>query len=81
MTGKEITGLGLIVGGIVLGVYVGIWVCLIGGIVDILNEVKSIETLDNMVVAWGAVKILLAGFFGGLSGFVLVLPGWVMIDR
>ena len=36
-TVKVMIGLGLIVGGIVLGLYVGVWVCFVGGIVDVIK--------------------------------------------
>jgi hypothetical protein len=54
----------MILAGIALGIYVGLWVCFIGGIVDIINQVKATDT-DALTVAWGIAKIVLAGFAGG----------------
>ncbi len=39
------------------GVYYSVVVCLIGGIVDIINQIKS-ETTDAHVVAWALVKVI-----------------------
>jgi hypothetical protein len=46
-------GLGLLVG----GVYLGIWEMLVGGIIDIINQVKAPST-DAGTVAWAIVKII-----------------------
>lgn len=46
-------GLGVIFGSI----YVGLWLCLVGGIVDVLEQGKALKT-DSMVVAWAVVRVL-----------------------
>lgn len=59
------------------GLYVAIWLCLVGGIVDILEQIKA-ESIDSMVVAGGIAKIFLTSvagwatfFFGAIiAGFV-----------
>ena len=72
---KSILGLVMIVGGIVLGLYVGVWLMFIGGIVQIIQAVKAPEIVA-MTVAIGVAKIVFAGISGGLSAIVLILPGY-----
>lgn len=61
-----IIGIILFLGGICLGLYVGFWIMFIGGLVDIINAVKSVETSAG-AVGWGALKILLSGVAGWLT--------------
>ena len=75
---KLITGIVLMVLGAILGLYVGLWVCFIGGIVDVIDQIRA-ENLEAMVVAWGIAKVIFAGFFGYLSAAVLMLPRYALI--
>lgn len=55
------------------GVYIGFWCCFIGGIIDIVKEVKQ-DDVEALVVAFGVVKIMfstLAGFAVGVVGLLL----------
>jgi uncharacterized membrane protein len=72
---KNVLGLLMILGGVILGLYLGLWLCFIGGIVQIINELKSPETANALAIAWGIVKIALAGAVGWLSAAILILPG------
>ena len=71
--------------GIVLGLYVGVWVCLVGGIVDIINEVNTqIQAngpLDAMTIAVAVVKIMCAGVIGMASAFILIVPGSALMTK
>jgi len=75
---KLVLGLLMVLGGIVLGAYVGLWVCFIGGIVDIINQVKA-EEVNALAVAWGVVKIVFASFAGTVSAILLILPGAALL--
>ena len=77
---KAIIGLLLIVAGICLGLYVGLWLCFIGGIMDIINAVRA-ETLVKATVGWGVVKIMFAGFLGWVCALVLIIPGKMMLEE
>lgn len=76
---RTVMGLILIVAGVLCGVYVGLWICFIGGIVQIIEQVRAPE-LSAMVVAIGVVKILFAGFIGFMSGLVAVIPGYALLS-
>lgn len=69
----------LIVAGIVGGIYVGFWLCFIGGIVQIINEVKSADT-NAMVVALGVAKIVFAGLAGGFTAMLGISIGHLIGD-
>lgn len=71
---KQIIGLVLIVAGIGLGLYCGLWWAFIGGIIQIIEQVRA-EHLEAMVVALGICKVLFAGLIGWASAFVLLIPG------
>ena len=75
---KGILGIFLMICGIGLGVYVGVWWCFIGGIVQIIEQVKAPE-LSALAVAFGVVKIFTAGLLGTLSGMFVFLPGLAML--
>ena len=50
---------------IAAGLYLGLYVMLIGGIIDIINQFKA-PTVDAMVVAFAIAKIVLCKFVCGL---------------
>lgn len=49
----------------------GCWVCFIGGIVDVIEEIRADE-LEALKIAIGIAKVMFAGFIGGLT-FILFL--------
>jgi hypothetical protein len=74
---REIVGILMIVAGFAFGMYAGIWWAFIGGIVDVITEVRAVH-LDAMNVAIGIAKILFAGAIGWVAAMVLIVPGLVM---
>lgn len=67
-------GILLILAGVVAGVYVGLWLMFIGGIVQIVDAVQA-SPVSGMDIGVGIVRIVFAGFTGTVSAFVLILPG------
>ena len=76
---KPIIGFIMIIFGVLLGLYVGIWVCFVGGIVQIIEQIRA-EQLIAMKVAIGIARVFFAGLIGTLCAYVFVIPGWIMID-
>lgn len=74
---KMISGLALVVGGIALGLYAGLWWAFVGGIVDIINAIKAPD-LSAMAIAIGVVKIVCAGAIGAFSALVPCAIGAAM---
>ena len=77
---KRLLGALMILGGIAFGFYVGLWVCFIGGIVQLINEIKSPEAVVAINIALGVAKIVFAGLAGWVSALVLIVPGWAMVQ-
>lgn len=75
---KTVIGLIMMLGGVILGLYMGIWWAFIGGIVQVIQEIRA-EDLHALNVAIGVAKIIFAAFIGWVSAAVLLLPGWIMI--
>lgn len=44
---KKIIGILIAIAGIALGIYVGVWLMFIGGIVQIVNSIKSCKWIRN----------------------------------
>lgn len=75
---KQLFGFILFLVGIFVGLYVGIWTCLVGGLVDIFSAIKY----DDVSVAsgvFGVVKILIAGIAGWFSAFIFIIPSFALM--
>lgn len=75
---KMILGLVLMVAGIALDLYAGLWWAFIGGIVDVIQEIRAPD-LNAMNVAIGIAKVLFAGLIGWLAAAVALLPGYALV--
>lgn len=75
---RNVIGIVLVVGGVAFGIYVGVWLCFIGGIVQIVDAVKA-TPVEGMGIAVGILRILMSTAAGGLAAFVAVLPGVAML--
>lgn len=76
---KLVGGVFLVLLGIVLGIYVGLWVMFIGGILQILHAFQATPWLYSDI-AWGVFRIVLSSFTGWLSAVVLIIPGIFLIQ-
>lgn len=77
---NALIGLLLIIAGVALGLYVGVWVCFIGGVVQIVEAVKA-TPVEAVGIAVGILRIFFAGAAGFLSAIALVLPGFGMLTK
>jgi hypothetical protein len=75
---KMVFGTLLCIAGVAIGLYVGVWLMLIGGIVDVITEIRAVE-LSAMGVALGIAKVMLSSVVGTLSGLFLLAPGAALI--
>lgn len=60
---KKIIGILIAITGIILGIYVGIWLMLVGGIIQIVN---SINPINGLGIALGILRII----FCEVGGFI-----------
>jgi len=67
----------LMILGAVLGLYVGGWLCLIGGIIQIVEAIQ-VSPIVGLEIGIGVARILAAGVAGVFSAMVLIIPGWLM---
>ena len=64
-----IVGVIIVIASVVFGVYVGVWWAFIGGIVEIIDQVKAPVT-DSYEVAVAIAKVMFAGVLGTAAGIV-----------
>lgn len=75
-----LAGIIFIFGGISLGIYVGLWLCFVGGIVQIIEAAKC-NPVYSTGIAFGVFKILFASFLGWVSCFIPVYIGVSLIKN
>ena len=75
-----IGGILLIILGLFFGLYVGGWVLFIGGIVQIIESIKSIP-IESFGIAIGLIRILIAGFVGWFSCIICMFLGFRQIMK
>lgn len=75
---KAFLGIVLIIAGAALAAYVGVWLCLIGGIVQVIEGIKA-NPVDAMDIAIGVARFLCTGLAGGLTALVAIFPGYAML--
>lgn len=75
---RNFIGVILIIVGLGLAVYAGLWWAFICGIIQVVEAVKAtpVEALD---LALGIARICFAGFIGVITAVVAVFPGWAML--
>jgi len=71
----------MMIAAVFLGLYIGIYVCFIGGIVDILNEIKGTAPVSGLAIIWALIKIFIASAAGWISFFSLAGPGFIKFTR
>lgn len=76
---RFVLGLFLIAAGIVLGVYVGFWVCFVGGIMDLIAQVRAPE-ISGISVAFAVFKICFASCFGYVAAYCGIVPGAAILQ-
>lgn len=76
---KTILGLLIIIASIIGGVYIGVWVCFIGGIVDVITALQA-SPIDALGIAWGIFKFLIAGVAGMWAAVLGAMFGLAVMD-
>lgn len=74
------TGVLMILGGIVLGLYVGLYFMFVGGIMSIVNGATA-DPVNAGSIAWGVVRIVFSGAVGAISAWVLIIPGAALLVK
>ena len=74
----KLVGWVLIIGGVALGIYVGVWVMFIGGIVQLIDAVKA-TPVDALHTACGIARIIFSGLTGWCVGAFSVTIGMMFL--
>ena len=74
---KTLIGIVMTCLGVLSGLYVGIYLMFIRGIIQIVQSITP-EVIASGI-GFGVVRIMFAGFVGWLCAMVLVIPGIAMI--
>lgn len=76
---RLILGIVLVVSGVGIGFYLGFWFLFIGGIVDIIEQIKG--DVGAMTIAFGIAKVLFSSFIGTVVGCLIAFPGVILISE
>jgi len=76
---RRIFGFILIILSIPMALYVGVWFCFIGGIVDIINAIK-ITPVPALEIAIGITKVFGSSIAGVVSFWLMLIPGWGLLS-
>ena len=71
---KYIVGILIIIGGVALGLYLGIYVCLYGGVVMLIEGCKQ-NPISAGDIAFGIIRILATSLVGWGSFFLCAVAG------
>lgn len=74
-----IVGITLCIMGVIMGLFLGVWWCFIGGIIQVVNAVKA-GLIAGGIVA-GITRIVLASLVGWVSALALILPGYHLMTK
>jgi hypothetical protein len=76
---RNLFGCLLVIGGIIFAAYVGVWLCFIGGIVQVIEVIRA-PVLIPMDVAIGIAKFMFSGLAFALTATCFVAPGMALLD-
>jgi hypothetical protein len=74
---KSFIGFALIISGLLVGAYVGIWLAFIGGIIDVIHEIRAPD-LSAINIAIGIAKIFFASAIAYLSALPMMVTGFAL---
>lgn len=77
---KNVIGISLCIIGIILGLYVGVYIMFIGGILGIATAI-DLGTISGYIVAINVIKIIFSSLVGYLCFVVPYLIGVVIIGK
>lgn len=77
---KVLIGVLMVIGGLLFGIWAGIWWALIGGIADVIIAAKADEVI-TMDIGIGVLKVLFSAVIGKLTAIALVVPGVAILAR
>jgi hypothetical protein len=70
----------MILAGIVVGIYIGVWIMFIKGIVQIIEGAKY-NPVNAIDIGFGIFRVLCSTVVGWLSTLLLVTPGFMILTK
>lgn len=80
MNVKKLGGILIVLAGVLLGIWLGIVVMLVGGIIQGVHGVTA-HPVNGTDIGWGVVRVLFSGFVGWVSGLLVVAVGMSAYDE
>lgn len=77
---SKLLGFFLIIVGVLIGLYFGLWWAFIGGIIQVVNQIRAPE-INVLIFALGIVKVIFAAFIGWVSALTLIIPGVAILTK
>lgn len=75
---KATIGLFLIVAGIAVGLYCGLWWAFIGGIIAVIEQIRA-PHMEATTLAIGIARIVFAAFIGWMCALIFLIPGVALV--
>lgn len=78
----KILGVLLILAGIILGFYLGLWVMFIGGIVTLVSQIPELGNgnVDGITIGIGILRIMFSTLVGVIGGVIPIGIGRGLLD-
>lgn len=76
----KILGILLIIVGIFVGLFVAGYLCLYGGIVQIIHGITA-RPVNASAIAIGILRVLLTYLAGYISALIFIIPGIVLLKK
>lgn len=71
---RGLFGVILIIAGAIIGIYVGIFLCFVGGIIAFIEAVQCDPVMASDI-AWSIARVFFAGICEWISALVFFIPG------
>lgn len=75
---RQAVGIVIILAGIAIGIYLGLYICLWGGVLTIID---AVGTGAFLTFIWGVLKIMFAGAVGWGSFWICTVIGMVLLEN
>ena len=76
---KTTIGIVLIIVGILVGLYAGMWWAFIGGIIQIVEAIRA-DMLIPFDIAFGIARVCFSGFISWMCAIIFIIPGKLLLD-
>lgn len=76
---RHILGFAIIVAGVIFGTYIGVWVLFVGGVVEVIGQIRT-PILEVPILAHGVASIVFSFPVGSILAGLFTFAGLMIID-